>query len=256
MGARIPFGRESPLSDPPANREDEAAEPRLGPVRRAYTPVSGKARDVDSFERAVRLRVLGWSLVGAFLGLLLGVFLSAARGHGGWIVAVTTVGGWALSFFGLHGLLSAAGRAGSTLYAPSGRSTPRKKEYSLAESLLVRGEPVRAVRAFEEAIAEDPSDPTPYLRIARVHRDHLDRPEEAARWFRRALAESEATAGVTRLARRELVELYTLRLNEPRRAAPILARMAEESAGTPDADWAAAELSRIKRQMRLDDEPS
>lgn len=212
-------------------------------------------RDVDAFERALRFRTLSWSLVGAFLGLLLGVFL-VATGSAPWIIAVTTVLGWTVSFFGPLALLKGAGRAGSTLYAPSGRSTPHKREYSLAESLVVRGDALGGVAAFEDAIEQDPSDPLPYLRIARLHRDQLDDPEASIRWFKRALSESDAPPGIALLARKEMVELFVGRLNQPRRAAPILARIAEESTGSPEAAWASAELARIKEAMRGDAEPT
>lgn len=225
---------------------------RSGPIRRAYTPVAGRGRDVDAFERVMGLRALGWSLVGAFLGFLLGIFLEAS-GHGPWIILVTTVVGWASSYFSLMAILGAAGRAGSMIYAPSGRTTPRKREYSLAESYVARGEYERAVTAFEEAILEDPADPQPYLRVARLQRDRLGDPAAAARWFKRALAESEAGQGIVLLVCKELVELYRGPLGTPRRAAPLLARIAEESAGTPGAEWAARELAEIKAAMS--DEP-
>lgn len=203
---------------------------------------------MDAFERVARFRVLSWSLVGAFLGLLLGVLLWA-QGRPVWIIAVTVPVGWAITFFGPLLILRGAGRAGSVLYTPSGRTTPRKREYSLAESYVARGEHQAAVDAFEEAVLEDPTDPRPYLRIARIHRDELADPEAAARWFKRALAEADTPAGVALLARKELVELYRVRMGEPRRAAPILARIAEEAADTPDGAWAAAELARIKTEM-------
>lgn len=232
-----------------------SSAPSPPPIRRAYTPQSGRARDVDAFERVMRFRALAWSLVGAFLGLLLGVFL-VARGEAGWIIAVTTVIGWLMSFFGILAILEGSGRAGATLYAPSGRSTPRKREYSLAESLVARGDARGAVAAFEDAIREDAGDPVPYLRIARLYRDRLDDPEESVRWFKCALAESEAPPGIQLLARKELVELLVRRLGQPRRAAPILARIAEEAAGTSEAEWAAGELARIKDAMREESGPT
>lgn len=192
--------------------------------------------------------MLGWSVVGGFLGLLLGVFLWA-QGRPVWIIAVTALIGWAITFFVPLVILRGVGRAGSVLYTPSGRTTPRKREYSLAESYVARGEHRAAVDAFEEAVLEDPTDPRPYLRIARIHRDELAAPEAAALWFKRALAEADTPAGVALLARKELVELYRVRMGEPRRAAPVLARIAEEAAGTPDGAWAAAELARIKAEM-------
>lgn len=239
------------MSDDSRQTPDPAPTDRSGPIRRAYTPVESRSRDVDAFDRVMGLRALAWSLVGAFLGFLLGVFLRVS-GHGPWIILVTTVVGWASSYFSLVAILGAAGRAGSMIYAPSGRTTPRKREYSLAESYVARGEYERAVAAFEEAIVEDPGDPRPYLRVARLQRDRLNDPEASARWFKRALAESEAGRGIALLVRKELVELYRGPLATPRRAAPLLARIAEESAGTPEAEWAARELAEIKAAMSDD----
>jgi hypothetical protein len=54
---------------------------------------------------------------------------------------------------------------------------------------------------------------------------------------------------VAYLAVRELVELYTAKLGDSRRAAPLLARMAEERVGTPEGDWAARVLTDLKADM-------
>lgn len=206
---------------------------------------------MDSIDRVARFRIFGWSLVGAFLGFMLGYFFRA-QGMGAWIVPVVMLIGWAAVFFGALFLVEGAGRVGSTLYAPSGRSTPRTREHSLAESYVARADYERAVAAFEDAIAEGPDDPVPYLRIARLRRDRLADPEGAARWFKRALHESRMSPGMKLLARKELIELYEVRMGAPRRAAPLLARIAEEAAGTPQGEWAAAELARIKAEMTRD----
>lgn len=44
----------------------------------------------------------------------------------------------------------------------------------------------------------------------------------------------------------QLVELYTTKLDTPCKAAPVLARMAEEVRGTREGLWASAELRRIR----------
>jgi|TARA_B110000263_G_scaffold241181_1_gene245154 hypothetical protein len=118
-------------------------------------------------------------------------------GLGLWIVPVCIV------VFGLTMTLSTltivyrAAKAGQVIYAPSGNSTPRKKEYSYAESLGMRGEYEDAVSAYELIILEeDVLDPTPYLRIARI---------------------------------------------------------AEETAGTPEGEWASGELAFVKEQMRAEE---
>lgn len=196
-----------------------------------------------------------WTLIaaglGAVIGAMAGVFMVKKWG---WSLAAlplsaTVMGGAVAGMLRL--VLRGSGTAGSSIYAPSGKTTPPKKEYSFAESLVMRGEYEDAISAFELVIVEEGStDPTPFLRVARIYRDNLDRPEDAARWFNRALRESDMHTGLAALTRKELVELYRTKLNMPEKAAPMLARIAEEMQGTPDGDWAAEELAFVKQQMR------
>lgn len=185
--------------------------------------------DVDRFERVARFRVALWSLVGAFLGFLLGIFLVVQGKAGVWVVLLTTLIGWASSYFGPLLVMRWASQAGGTLYSPSGRSTPRKREYSLAESYVARGEYQAGIDAFEEAIIEDPSDSIPYIRVARIQRDRMADDAEAARWFKKALSESETNTGIRTLLRKELLELYEVRMGDPARATPMLARISEST---------------------------
>ena len=190
------------------------------------------------------------------MGAALGYFLVVKFGFGVWVVPVSMV------VFGLTMTLSTltivyrAAKAGQVIYAPSGKSTPRKKEYSYAESLDMRGEYEDAVSAYELIILEeDASDPTPYLRNARLYRDKLGRFEDSARWLNRALRESTMHAALATLTRKELVELYRTKLNLPQKAAPMLARIAEEAAGAPEGEWASRELAFVKEQMRAEEGP-
>ncbi len=212
-------------------------------------PKRGGLRDVDAAERVVRLRAAAYGAFGGVAGAALGYFFLAEHGAPLLAVAICFIAGWLVVSFGALALVGSAGRAASTLYAPSSGSTPRRKEHSRAESLVAAGRYEEAVAAFELAVAEDPSDPTPYLRVARIYRDHLGRLEDAVRWFRRALRESGAPWGMAVLARKELIELFTHRMGTPERALPELARMAEELAGSPEGEWAAAKLRDIKARL-------
>ncbi len=218
--------------------------------RRTFSepPKQRGLKDTDAAERVTRIRILTFGLFGGALGVLLGFFL-VQKGAPSWVAVICVLGGWLFVSLSTLLVVSSAGAAASTLYAPSSGATPRKKEYSQAESLVARGMYQEAVDVFELAVAEDPSEAAPYLRIARIYRDHLGKPEDAARWFRRALREATPPAGMALLVRKELVELYTHRMGAPERALPDLARMAEELAGTPEGDWAAAELREIKARM-------
>jgi tetratricopeptide (TPR) repeat protein len=208
-------------------------------------PRQGGLRDGDAVDQAM----LVWSFIAGALGLVMGSFLGVFVAHEGWPtwIAFLCPFSGAAGVVGLVRLVVGGGtQAAGTVYNPSGRTTPHRKEHSRAESLAARGLYEEAVTAFEAAVAEDPADPWPYLRVARIYRDHLGRPEDAARWFRRASREARAPSV---LARKELVELYVHRMNAPGKAVPELARMAEELAGTPEGEWAAAELRHAKELL-------
>jgi tetratricopeptide (TPR) repeat protein len=215
--------------------------------RRTFSepPKRGGLKDSDVGERVTLVRAWVSGMYGGALGALLGFFL-VQKGAAFWVAVICFLAGWLFVSLGTLLLVTSAGSAASTLFAPSSGAPPRKKEHSQAESLVARGMYEEAVTSFELAVADDPSDSAPYLRIARVYRDHLGKPEDAARWFRRALREATLDAGVAFLVRKELVELYTHRTRTPERALPDLARMADELAGTPEGEWAAAELKEIK----------
>jgi tetratricopeptide (TPR) repeat protein len=168
---------------------------------------------------------------------------------GGDVVLRLTVGGWLLTFLTPLAIATLGGGVAHRLYNPSGAGTPRRREYSQAESLAARGLYAEAVVAFESASAADPTDPTPSLRIARIHRDRLAKHEEAATWFKRAFERTAPGSGLALLVLKEQVELYTVKLGTPARAAPLLARLAEERPETPEGTWAGEELKRLKSEM-------
>jgi tetratricopeptide (TPR) repeat protein len=156
-------------------------------------------------------------------------------------------GGLTLTFLLPLAIAALSGGAARGLYNPSGAGTPRKAEYSHAESLAARGLYDEAVAAFEVAIAASPTDPNVYLRVARIHRDKSRRYEESAAWFKRALERTEPGSPVALLVTRELGELYRSKMTEQRkRIAPFMARLAEERPDTPEGRWAAEELLRVK----------
>lgn len=231
------------------------ARERIQPIRRTYNtePRLG-IRDVDSFERAVRIRVFLSSFISALLGLLLGLF-AMAGGRGPWVLPVCVLAGWFAGWFGPLFIVHVAGRAAGVLYAPSGKSTPRKKEHSLAESFVVRGMYEEAFAAFEDAINDDPTDWQPYVRVARVKRDQTSDAEGAAVWFKRAISEAGVPSGPRLLILKEYLELCSGRLKTPRKAAPLLARIAEMESDTPEGAWAAKALAEIKCTMSSSDTP-
>lgn len=241
----------------PGDDESRSSVPRwqdAAESRRAtrVEPPHRRTRDFDTGSRAQLVKIGTWSILGGVLGGLLGVFGSVQGVWGTRTIVLFAAFGWSVSFVIPLAASVLGGRAARTLYTPSGRSTPRRQGYSYAQSLAARGLHRESIAAFEAAIAESPGDATPYVRIARIHRDGLGEPEDAAHWLKRAIREADLSEASGTLVRRELVELYVSRMKEPARAAPILARMAEELRGKPAGAWAADELARVRAMIAGD----
>lgn len=232
---------------------------RSGPMFHAEQNLADERRQLRSFseppkvkaagdlqERGLRLTALAWSPAGLIIGGLAGLGAADKYGLPGIVILVGAALGWALVYYLPQLITHMGGSAAGSIYNPSGRTTPREKEYSYEESLVSRGLYDEAATAFELAALENPTDPKPYLRLARILRDHLGRYEDAARWLRRVQRDAQLSPGQAFLARKELVELYWHKMGEPAKAAPDLARMAEELAGTPEGEWAADELRDVK----------
>ena len=222
------------------------------PPRRTFSEGKPKKglKDVDAAARAQKLHAWGWSLYGgvpfgAAVGSLLGnILLGAILGP--------------LVIYGVVvGIATLSGRGASAVYFPSGATTPKKKEYSRAKALEVRGEYEDAIRAYEVEILEAPSIAEPYLRVARLFRDERKDFDSSVYWFRKAQREARLSAGEAIRVHRELAEIFLYLRREPRRAAPELARLAEAYPHTADGEWAARELAEIKAEMvREDGDPS
>ena len=220
----------------------------LDPPRRPDrdAPQKGKVRDVDVSARVRNMKALGFALYG---GLPIGAAAGYAVGHTFLGLLLGPVLIWTVA----TALTEIAARGAGRLHMPSGSSTPRRKGRSRAEALAVRGEYEAAIVAYQNAILDAPEDGEAYLSIARIYRDEVQNPEEALLWFRRGLTEAELSVGQEILTRREMAELLSHHLQEPRRAAPDLARLAETYPRTRAGEWAKEELARIKEEMAEED---
>jgi tetratricopeptide (TPR) repeat protein len=213
-----------------------------------------RLKDRDVAESVFRLKALTWSLTGMLLGALLGSYYALQSGRSVILyAALFAIVVWAVAFFGTLFFSEGVARMGGSVYFSSGSSTPAKREYSLAESYVARGQLADAAAEYERNASAHPDDPEPPLRLARLHRDSLRQPQHAVTWFRHALAVKGIAPGVALLTRRELIELYIHHLHEPQRALPELARIAELHPNSPDALWAKRELAELKRQLHAED---
>jgi tetratricopeptide (TPR) repeat protein len=158
--------------------------------------------------------------------------------------------------FGLSMLMSElAGDAAGRLHTPSGASTPVKRGYSRAEALVAGGHYAEAALVYEVAVAEDPEDAEPYIRLARLFRDAMDQPEEAASWFKRARHEASIGTRQELVVTQELIELYLHKAGSPQRALPELARLIDRFPESPAAAAARAELAQLRRTVVQDPAP-
>ncbi len=201
-------------------------------------------RDVDSAERMFTIKVASWSLAGLVIGAAVGAQVGGVLG--------SVVGGplgFALVFLVARAASGAGAATFGTIYSPSGNSTPAKREYSRPQALEAMGHYDEAIKAYETFCVDFPEDPEPYLRIARLYRNELQRFDDAINWFRKARANAKVTQALELLVTQEIVDVYTHRLAAPQRAMPELARLAERFPGSKAAAWARQRLQELRAEL-------
>jgi tetratricopeptide (TPR) repeat protein len=199
-------------------------------------------KEIDSDKRSRILRIGALSLAGGIIGAL-----------GGWYAGFGVIPGFVVGFtivFAVtFGLVEGTGKMMSTVYNPSGESTPVRREYSYPESLAVRGRYEDAIDAYQVCCADFPEDPEPYVRIARIYRDELGQLDEALFWFKRARSEANVDSGRELLITQEIIDIYTKKLDTPGKAIPELARIKERFPHHPSAQWASTEIARLRQKL-------
>jgi tetratricopeptide (TPR) repeat protein len=195
-----------------------------------------------------RIRLFKAMVFGGVSGGAAGLLGGILAGHPvlGFLAGSLLVG------FGSFFVSEVIGNKAKAIYSPSGASTPPNRDYSRAEALAVRGHYDDAIAVYEVAIAELPSDPDPYVRLATLLMEKVGDPERASVWLQRALKEGDLRGKWEIVLVRELTDLYVHRMVTPARAAPLLARVADRYEGTADGDWAREELAHVKRLMAAD----
>ena len=207
-------------------------------------------RNRDSAERAYRIKALVWSIPGAFIGLLAGVLVASRTGVNSTLAVLLGAAIGASATYGsVRVLTRAAVSAMQAVHAPSGASTPIKRDYSLAQSLVARGRYGDAVAAYQSHAVEFPDDPVPPLQLARLLGGHLRCHEEAAAWLRHARAHCTLTTGQELMVAQELVRIYVDELQAPRRAMPELSRIVAGFPETPAAATARRELEAMRELL-------
>jgi hypothetical protein len=198
-------------------------------------------RDIDLAGRAQKLQAIAWGSFGGLIGGLVGAKLWGLPGFViGWVVVTGVIVLLAL------GVAGRAAEAAGSVYMASGSSTPAKRQYSQGEALVAQGKVDAAIAEYERCAREYAKDPEPRIRLARLHRDKRSDYEAAARWFKDVLALDALEPGTEIMVSREMVELFTHKLGEPRRALPMLARLSDKHGNSQTGEWARTQIRMIK----------
>ena len=214
-----------------------------------------KMSNVDAIDRINKVKAAVWGLaVGLVLGFPVGGFIIYSTGNVllGILMGPVFCGGGVT--LGSMWITKGAASSIQQIHAPSGDSTPYKREYSYEKSLVARGQYEQALAAFELAAIEFPDDPDPYFEAARLCKNDLDRPEDAITWYRRARSDANLSHGQEFLAMQEIVELYVRKLKNPRRAIPELAMLADRFPDEPAGQAAKKELVEIREMLAKEHE--
>ncbi len=239
--------------DPP-NGDSVHGQPAARRPKRVFRDPGYKTKDRDTLGRAQLLKTLAEAGQGGVAGFLIGIAVDyKLQDPIPWAIVLGLLL-WAMAALLGGSLAGASGWFVGKIHAPSGGSTPYRQQYSGALALARQGKVEEAIAAYEQHIAQDPADPEPYFAIVRLLRDKLGRAEDASTWLRRVYRDSRLDDGKRLLAIREYVELYRVRLEEPLRAAPWLAQIAETRSGTRDGDFAAEQLAEIRAEMSEEEE--
>lgn len=208
-------------------------------------------RDRDTADLLQRLTTASWAgAAGVLLGMFVGVFLATRLD---WpllpamLASMVAIGGTVYTIARLT--TAGAARAAGTIHNPSGHSTPYRFDYSQPAALVAQGDYRGAVVMYRDAITDNPANPELQLRLARLLRDHLQRYDDAWRVFRSAREVVPEGSRLELLLTRELVEMALDKMQDPPRAAAELARLIERFPGSPEANWARAELGDIKQRI-------
>lgn len=204
---------------------------------------------VGELTSAQKLHLTAWTAVSVIVGLLLGIRVSLTGMNPLIAVPAGVIGMPLFVYFLARGIVGGAGNIARQIYDPRGGGTPSRPGYSQPESLAVRGRFEEAIAAYEAAAAEEPDDPEPWLRIARMEHTDLRRPRRALEALRAARVRVAAESPTAMLIAREIAELYLGDLREPTRAMPELARLATEFPDTPTGAWAKLQLADLRARV-------
>ena len=182
----------------------------------------------------VELYLLKWSLASVpvfMIFAILGLFVSGA------------------ALYGPLGI-SLCSRLLVDLLMPAERSKTREPRYAPAEALERDGDYGGALNEYLVLARVFPREPTVLTRIGEIHMK-LDHPQEAVRWFERALVCIES-AEKSLLVTNRLCTIYSRQLGSPHETRRLLAEYIEKF---PDTPYAVSVRERLARLTEIEQRP-
>jgi len=131
-------------------------------------------------------------------------------------------------------------------FAVDGSTTPYEEQYSLEQSLVMRGQIDDALESFEAILQGNPDAVRPRVRAAELYSREKADHVRAAQLLAEVQRIPTTRVGDFVYATHRLVDLYTGPLNEPGRAMVELRRLIERLPGTPAAEQAREALATLK----------
>lgn len=227
-------------------------------------PHGARKRPLKEVDVSARARLIHAAAYLIPVGLFMGFICTLGFGLRGWSPLAALVGGFALGTGGLI-LVDAAFlwlfEAGpitilNRLYGNSSTGTPFPVDSWRARALITGGDVATALAVLEREIAEDPEDPAPLLRAARLTWSELGDRDRAIDYYARALATGRLEPGTEQYVLVRLSELYADAGMEAAAADELraLLRRHPESRYAPAARGRLADLIRRQRSARHEEQ--
>lgn len=177
------------------------------------------------------------------------VFVSLALALAGvrlWIGVPIGIGAAIIAAVLIHYFSEATGQGFLSFLQPSGSSTPYEKQYSLQDSLAIRGDVASAIASYEEIIAADPADVEARIRAAELHAAKGGNPKRAAECFLEARRVPGLTPARDLYISNRLIDLLRGPLKDEGRAMVELRRLVHLHPTSRDAHFARDAIAKMK----------
>jgi hypothetical protein len=173
-------------------------------------------------------------------------FVLRLAGVAPWLAFTIAVVAAIVAAFLIHHFSEATGRGFLSFLQPSGSSTPYEKQYSLQQSMAIRGDVAGAIASYEEIIVQDPANVEARVRVAELYAGKGANPKRAAE----VLVEARKVPGITPARdlyiSNRLVDLFRGPLNEQGRALVELRRLVQLHPTSRDAQFARDAIAKMK----------